>query len=82
MLSNTAMAENQPVTFAIFPVENRHDDPFTVHDERYVGHDGFVVPRTSTSSTSGSRITFATGSGSTRKNQPSRRIWRIGRKTC
>jgi hypothetical protein len=45
MLSNTAMAENQPVTFANFPVENRHDDPFTVRDGRYVGHDGFVVPK-------------------------------------
>jgi hypothetical protein len=45
MLSNTATAENQPVTFANFPVENRHDDPFTVRDGRYVGHDGFVVPK-------------------------------------
>jgi hypothetical protein len=45
MLSNTAMAENQPVTFSNFPVENRHDDPFTVGDGRYVGHDGFVVPK-------------------------------------
>lgn len=45
MLSNTAMAENQPVTFAKFPVENRHDDPFTVCDGRYVGHDGFIVPK-------------------------------------
>jgi hypothetical protein len=45
MLSNTAMSENQPVTFANVPVENRHDDPFTVRDGRYVGHDGFVVPK-------------------------------------
>lgn len=45
MLSNTAIAENQPVTFANFPVENRHADPFTVRDGRYVGHDGFVVPK-------------------------------------
>jgi hypothetical protein len=45
MLSNTAIAENQPVTFANSPVENRHDDPFTVRDGRYVGHDGFVVPK-------------------------------------
>jgi hypothetical protein len=26
-------------------VENRHDGPFTVRDGRYVGHDGFVVPK-------------------------------------
>jgi hypothetical protein len=45
MLSNTAIAENQPVTFANFSVENRHDDPFTVRGGRYVGHDGFVVPK-------------------------------------
>ena len=45
MLSNTAIAETQPVTFANFPVENRHDDPFTITDGRYVGQDGFVVPK-------------------------------------
>jgi hypothetical protein len=45
MLSNTAIAEDQHVTFANFPVENRHADPFTVRDGRYVGHDGFVVPK-------------------------------------
>jgi hypothetical protein len=45
MLSNTAIAENQPFTFANLPVENRHADPFTVRGGRYVGHDGFVVPK-------------------------------------
>jgi hypothetical protein len=45
MLTNTATIQDQPVTFANFPVENRHDDPFTVRDGRYVGHDGFIVPR-------------------------------------
>ena len=45
MLSNTAITENQAVTSSNFPVENRHADPFTVRDGRYVGHDGFVVPK-------------------------------------
>ena len=45
MLSNTAKPENQPFTFANFSVENRHADPFTVRGGRYVGHDGFVVPK-------------------------------------
>jgi hypothetical protein len=45
MLSNTAMPENQLVTFANYPVENRHTDPFTTRGGRYVGHDGFVVPK-------------------------------------
>ena len=45
MLSNTAIAENEAVSFANFPVENRHADPFTVRDGRYVGHDGFAVPK-------------------------------------
>ena len=45
MLSNTAIAENLPVTSANFPVENRHADPFTVRGGRYVEHDGFIVPK-------------------------------------
>src|ERR1700730_4564839 len=45
MLSNTAKSENQPATFSNFPVENRRPDPFTVSGGRYVGHDGFVVPK-------------------------------------
>jgi hypothetical protein len=45
MLSNTAIAENQPVNCVNFPVENTHTDPFTVRGGRYVGHDGFVVPK-------------------------------------
>jgi hypothetical protein len=36
MLSNTAIAENQPVTLANLPVENRHDDPFTIRGGRHV----------------------------------------------
>src|SRR5271156_6122887 len=30
---------------ASLSVENRKPDPFTIVDERYVGHDGFVVPK-------------------------------------
>jgi hypothetical protein len=45
MLSNTATAESQPVAFATFSVENRGGEPFTITDGRYVGHDGFVVPK-------------------------------------
>lgn len=45
MLSNTAPIEDQPITFAIFPVENRKSEPFTIRDGRYVGQDGFVVPK-------------------------------------
>src|SRR5271170_338801 len=41
MRANTAVAEN----FASFSVENRKSDPFTVVDGRYIGHDGFVVPK-------------------------------------
>jgi hypothetical protein len=45
MLSNTATIEDQPVTFADFSVENRNAEPFTIRDGRYVGQDGFVVPK-------------------------------------
>ena len=45
MLSNTASAENQPVVFTNFPVEKRQSEPFTITDGRYVGRDGFVVPK-------------------------------------
>lgn len=45
MQSNTAAVENQAVNFANFSVENRKPDPFTIVDGRYVGHDGFVVPK-------------------------------------
>jgi len=41
MRANTAVAEN----FANFSVEKRlKTDSFTIVDEHYVGHDGFVVP--------------------------------------
>lgn len=45
MQSNTAEIKNQPVSFSSFSVENRTFDPITVVHGRYVGHDGFVVPR-------------------------------------
>jgi hypothetical protein len=45
MLSNTAIAENQPIVFTNFPVEKRQSEPFTITDGHYVGHDGFVVPK-------------------------------------
>ena len=44
MLSNTATIEDQPVTLANFPVENRHADPFTVRDGRIVECDFLVGP--------------------------------------
>jgi len=47
MQSNTAVVENQPINFPNFSVEKEtyESDPFTVRDGRYVGSDGFVVPR-------------------------------------
>jgi hypothetical protein len=45
MQSNTNAVENQPVSFTNISVENRKADPFTIVDGRYVGHDGFVVPK-------------------------------------
>jgi len=47
MESNTAAVANQPINFPHFSVENKayKADPFTIRDGRYVGHDGFVVPR-------------------------------------
>jgi hypothetical protein len=45
MQSNTEVLGNQDINFASFSVENRTSDPITVVDGRYVGHDGFVVPR-------------------------------------
>ena len=47
MQANTAAVENQPINFPNFSVENkpRQSDPFTIRDGRYIGHDGFVVPK-------------------------------------
>src|SRR5579863_3428970 len=45
MQSNTAAVANQPVNFTNVSDENCKADPFTVADGRYVGHDGFVVPK-------------------------------------
>jgi hypothetical protein len=47
MQSNTAAVENQPINFPNFSVEKKAytSDPFTIRDGRYVGSDGFVVPR-------------------------------------
>ena len=41
MRGNTAVAEN----FVSFSVEKGKADPFTIADGRYLGHDGFVVPK-------------------------------------
>src|SRR5450755_3454236 len=45
MQSNTAEVVNQDINFASFTVESRKSDAFTVVDGRYIGHDGFVVPK-------------------------------------
>lgn len=45
MESNTAAVGNQNVNLASFSVEDRKCDPFTVVEGRYIGHDGFVVPK-------------------------------------
>jgi hypothetical protein len=47
MKSNTAAVANQPINLPNFSVENKayKADPFTIREGRYVGHDGFVVPR-------------------------------------
>jgi hypothetical protein len=47
MQSNTAVGENQHINFPSFSVEKRtyKSDPFTITDGRFVGSDGFVVPR-------------------------------------
>src|SRR5208282_5705844 len=47
MLSNTASFDNQPFNFPNFSAGNRayKSDPFTIRDGRFVGHDGFVVPK-------------------------------------
>lgn len=45
MPSNTVAVENQTINFLSISVENRKTDPFSIVDGRYVGHDGFVVPK-------------------------------------
>jgi len=47
MQSNTASFDNQPFNFPNLSFGNRpyKSDPFTIRDGRYVGHDGFVVPK-------------------------------------
>jgi hypothetical protein len=45
MQSNTTAVGTRSVNFTNFSGENRRTDPFTVVDGRYVGHDGFVVPK-------------------------------------
>src|SRR6202795_3470955 len=47
MQSNTVEIESHPVNFPSFSVEKRtyKPDPFTVKDGRFVGSDGFVVPK-------------------------------------
>ena len=43
MQVNTATGTNRTVDFHNFSVEKR--DPFSVRDGRFVGDDGFVVPK-------------------------------------
>jgi hypothetical protein len=47
MHANTAEVPKQPIIFPNFSVENKpyKTDPFTIRDGRYVGHDGFIVPK-------------------------------------
>lgn len=47
MQSNTGSVENQTVNFPNLSVEKKayKSDPFTIKDGRYIGSDGFVVPR-------------------------------------
>jgi hypothetical protein len=47
MQVNTAVVANQPINFSNFSVENRlyKSDPFVIRDGRFIGHDGFVVPK-------------------------------------
>lgn len=47
MQSNTVEIENQPVNFPSFSVEKKayKSDLFVIRDGRYIGSDGFVVPR-------------------------------------
>lgn len=47
MQSNTVAVENPYINLPNLSVENQkgESDPFTVRDGRYVGNDGFVVPR-------------------------------------
>jgi len=47
MQANTVEVANQGINFPNFSVENRPHkaDLFSIRDGRYVGHDGFVVPK-------------------------------------
>jgi hypothetical protein len=45
MQGNTVAVENQTINFANISVENRKPDPFTIVNGRFVGLDGFVVPK-------------------------------------
>jgi hypothetical protein len=47
MQGNTAAVENQPINFPSFSVEKKAytSDPFTIRVGRFVGSDGFVVPK-------------------------------------
>jgi hypothetical protein len=47
MQSNTAVVENQPINFPNFSVEKEtcKCDPFAITDGRFIGSDGFIVPR-------------------------------------
>jgi len=47
MQSNSASVANQPFNFPNCSVENKpyKADPFTIRDGRYIGHDGFIIPK-------------------------------------
>lgn len=45
MQSNTAAVRNQPVTFPNISVENQEAETFIIFAGRYIGQDGFVVPK-------------------------------------
>jgi hypothetical protein len=45
MQSNTAAVGNKDINVASLAVEKRKSDAFIVFDGRYIGHDGFVVPK-------------------------------------
>src|SRR5271166_6119086 len=44
---NTAIVTNEPPASVNFSAENKQQrsDPFMISEGRYIGHDGFVVPR-------------------------------------
>ena len=60
---NTTIPNDQPTFPMNLCVQEKQYkvDPFTTREGRYVGHDGFVIPGISTSSTNGFHSTSQTG---------------------